>query len=356
MSWFRKLFGTEAKPTASEKASPTHHVTDGTINVETRTESMSGVESLIVALKDEDWNIRRPAIDSLAKVGDGKAIEPLARAFVSESRYGWKEEEGVLNAIEAILARMPTLPKKIVRNVADVVLRAFPKVRRATSSHGARSWERSLKGASRLLGNILAVSEEARPAFARPAFAQLRYVLEDSLLTQARQDEYAFNRRDAVYSLGHIRSRKAVPFLTQALLDWLHYESLGDTSQCLRKGAAYALAEIADPATSEILVAALEIDKINPNPDDLISGGTSIRDGIQESDNDFAKMVLTKHKNGSVSRSQLREMLEQIAREDRYKETVPLIEVRTGGTRVQARSLAYMAEQARQLLLSIEKS
>ena len=44
------------------------------------------VEPLILALKDEYWEVRRRAAEALGEIGDARAVEPLKKALNDESR------------------------------------------------------------------------------------------------------------------------------------------------------------------------------------------------------------------------------------------------------------------------------
>ena len=53
----------------------------GTDELEMQTDADEQIESLIGALGDDDWEVRRDAAESLGEIGDLRAIEPLIDAL-----------------------------------------------------------------------------------------------------------------------------------------------------------------------------------------------------------------------------------------------------------------------------------
>ena len=58
----------------------------------------SAVETLIVALKDSDWNVRQAAPGALGQIGDATAVEPLVHIL---------GEEELQLRVAAVQARLP---------------------------------------------------------------------------------------------------------------------------------------------------------------------------------------------------------------------------------------------------------
>ncbi|MDD1710431.1 MAG: HEAT repeat domain-containing protein [Methanoregulaceae archaeon] len=69
------------------------------------------VDSLILALNDEDWRVRQKAAWALGRIGDPKALVPLRRALINETE-GVKE---IINeALDAIKNNMSHLLRSSV--------------------------------------------------------------------------------------------------------------------------------------------------------------------------------------------------------------------------------------------------
>lgn len=311
------------------------------------------MEALIQALKDEDSDVRGAAAEALVKIGK-TAVEPLILALKYVDDNSRKEVEKALRkigdekALEPLIKAMNKAMKdEYIRSLKQPLITCYNYIKRGASTHEARRGERRLKQEADRLIKI--GTQEALSAF-----ENVQKELENDLLKQAREDQYIFNRRTAIYALGHIKSPKAVPFLKTMLMDWLHYESFSDTCQCLRKGAAYALGRIKDPATVSILVAALELDKINPNPDKHIASGMAIKKGLKESNKDFARFVIAKHAKGEIDYNILHNLLEELSEENRYMNIAPLNHLRAGGEEIAPRSCIYMAQKAHEMLSKIE--
>jgi HEAT repeat protein len=54
---------------------------------------------LIEALKDEDWLVRRNAAESLARLGDRRAVDPLLPLLEDENEMVQETAEGALGSL-----------------------------------------------------------------------------------------------------------------------------------------------------------------------------------------------------------------------------------------------------------------
>lgn len=162
------------------------------------------------------------------------------------------------------------------------------------------------------------------------------------------------NRVAAVRALGDLRSRAAVPILSLMLLDWLHYESYTDSGDSLRGPAAEALAKIANPGTMPLLIASIELDRLNIYPEIVIARGESIRSGIMLAGTDFAKEVLELHDRGEIDRTLVRDLLVAASDEARYSKFIPVVDHRSGGQALEKGSFLFMVKQANALLASLK--
>ncbi|MEN3039753.1 MAG: HEAT repeat domain-containing protein, partial [Candidatus Kryptonium sp.] len=88
------------------------------------------IETLIIALKDKDWRVRESVVEILGNIGDPETIEALIFALKDRSRNVQKsaaEALGKIGDVRAIKALIPAL-KSESENVRESVVRALVKI------------------------------------------------------------------------------------------------------------------------------------------------------------------------------------------------------------------------------------
>lgn len=225
-------------------------------------EKNKDIDSLLLALRNENNDVRREAAEALGRIGDVKAVEPLIKTFVDmneQVRHSAAEAVGRIgeSAIEP-LSRALRDGEMIVRMQA---VRALGKIGSAKAVElliGAfmtDDW-----GFQILISDILTQTGERA---VEP-------------LIHALKHEFGSVRKGAAMGLGKIRSAKAVEPLVQALKDYdygvkqaalsalveigepaveLLIQAAGDSET--HSSAVMALANIADPRAFEVLTQAL---------------------------------------------------------------------------------------------------
>ena len=174
------------------------------------TRSEAAIPELLRALEDEDYGVRKKAVEALGEMNSPEAIPGLPRALPDEHFYvPWRE-------IEALVKISP--PEAISRFLMLRVL--------ANDKSDVR------KRAAEVLGKI-----------------SLPEVIPGLLLLQALADEHSSVRGRAAEALGKIGSPEAVPGLLQALADE-HF--------LIRARAAEALGKIGSPEAIPGLLQALK--------------------------------------------------------------------------------------------------
>jgi beta-lactamase regulating signal transducer with metallopeptidase domain len=163
-------------------------------------------KALILALKDEDAQVRRSAMASLMRVRSPLALDALVEALRDSD----------------------------------------PEVREhAAFALGQLRDERAVPALT------TALQDESADVREKAVFAlgQLRAESAAGALSQALKDASPSIRSQAAFALGEIRSAAAVPGLVQALKD---------ADDDVRKQAAFALGQIGDPGAVDALTAALK--------------------------------------------------------------------------------------------------
>ena len=93
------------------------------------------VPSLIEALGDEDWDVRREAAWALGEIGDARAVPSLIEALRDED---WRVREAAVEALEGIGA--PALPELERtwqgKSVVDAAREAIERIKRWEKEKG----------------------------------------------------------------------------------------------------------------------------------------------------------------------------------------------------------------------------
>jgi len=188
------------------------------------------VPTLIQALGDWNWDVRRAAAKALGKLGDLHAVPAL-------SVWAHAGEDAAHNALQALGHPALDLPQAVaqvaVQGAWGVLIRALPseKVREAMAGLGAPAVPVLIKA---LGDDWYGVRRAACEALG--AIGDLQAV---PALIKALGDRDKDVRRAACEALGAIGDPQAVPALIKAL---------GDRDEDVRRAAAEALVKIGTPA------------------------------------------------------------------------------------------------------------
>jgi HEAT repeat protein len=196
-------------------------------------------ESLIIALKDEDYEVRTHAAWVLGELKDSQTLSHLIFAFNDQSFNVRKYAVGAVKKLgtpEAIEALIHALSHKN----QDVRLYAAWGLARLGYSQGMEN-----------LISILNNKNEDSPLRDSAAKALGEIVCQEAVppLIECLQDEYSLVRRDAAEALGKIGSVEAV----QPLI-----ERLGDEEWNVRSNAAEALGKIGSEQAVPPLIECLQ--------------------------------------------------------------------------------------------------
>lgn len=173
---------------------------------------------LTLALKDEDWELRRQAAMTLGELGDPRAIEPLCGALED---LDWEVRSEAAEALLRLADERALLP--LARGAAD------------------EHW----RVRQRCVETLALLIERAPRAAAESA--QRREII--AALLKAVEDSDRGVRRHAASALGNLGSGAAVPALVEALRD---------RDMEVRATAAAALSNVGDSRAVLGLIAALQ--------------------------------------------------------------------------------------------------
>ncbi len=220
---------------------------------------------LILALKDNDWNVRMCAAEALGKIGDTRAIDPLIHTLKEEEedvRESAAEALGKIGSTKAIDPLIQTLKDK-KGNVRESAAEALGKIGEPAVEpliHAMDDEEENVRlGAAWALGElrdgraveplISALIDENLDIQWSVTEALIKIGDERAVepLIHALKDEEESVRWCAVEALGELRDGRAVEPLIHALKD-----IKGD----VRKSAAEALGKIEDKKAVEPLISA----------------------------------------------------------------------------------------------------
>ncbi len=219
------------------------------------------VEPLITALKDGDAGVRSRAVSALGKLGDVRAVDPLIIALKDEDRYvrlstgidpGELRTLGVwTNAFKDIYFDVRSGAAESLGKLGDV--RAVDPLINTLKDEDKRVRRNAVKALGKL-GDVRAVDplintlkdedKHVRRNVAE-ALDKLRDVRAVEPLINALKDEDKWVRRDAAFALGELGDVRAITPLTQLLSDNARATSYSRDRVC--DVAARALEKIGTP-------------------------------------------------------------------------------------------------------------
>lgn len=195
------------------------------------------VEAMIVALGDEDAEIREQAAYSLGQLEDPRAVEPLAKAVLNDTEPGVREQAAWSLGMIEESAAVPALSQALSDAEADVREQA--------------AWALGMiedDSAVDALTQVLSDPDEDVREQAVWALGMIESEAAAAPLMIALSDSNAQIRSQAAWSLGMIEESSAV----DALAGVLH-----DTDPEVREQAAWALGMIEDAGAVSALSSAL---------------------------------------------------------------------------------------------------
>jgi HEAT repeat protein/beta-lactamase regulating signal transducer with metallopeptidase domain len=227
------------------------------------------VTALSGALRDEDADVRKEAVFSLAQLRDASSAAALAGALgdqEGEVRAQAAFALGELRVASAVDALVKALASDSEAEVRQQAAFALGQIRAESAAPALMAALRDKEGEVRkqaafALGQIgdpravsglaAAVTDADAEVRQQAVFAlgQLRAEEAVGALTGALKDTDEEVRQQAAFALGELRSEKAVPALIAALKD---------ASAEVREQAAFALGQVGDESASDALSAALK--------------------------------------------------------------------------------------------------
>lgn len=227
-----------------------------------------GVNALIGALKDQEYDLRYRAIEALGEIKDNRAVEPLiavrkdknssVRKDVAEAleKLGWSPEDvkqrviylidkGKWNecvnigkpAVEPLIAALKDKDSDVRKKAAE----ALGKIK------DSRAGEALL---ATFKDEITDVRQYAAEALGKIGYSR---AVEPLIAVLKDKNEFDSVREEAAEALGELKDNRAVEPLIAALKDKDRY-----THKYIRKKAAEALGKIKDSRAVEPLIAALK--------------------------------------------------------------------------------------------------
>ena len=198
------------------------------------------VQSLIDALKDEDWEVRKQVAWALGEMEDRKAVKALSELLLSDE--SWEVRREAASALEQIEDRgaVDALSSALTKDLNWEVRREAAEALGQIQDHGAISaLESALKDENRmvrrevvealgeledhrtidaLIGALKDVDWEIRRKAAW-ALGEIESPNAVEALITATKDENPYVRKQAVWALGNIEDRRAIHALNKSLKD-----------------------------------------------------------------------------------------------------------------------------------------
>ena len=225
------------------------------------------VPALVAALRDEDPEVRESAADALSNIGDPRAVNPLIallgdpvadiRRTAIDALGQFEEQVPVAPILRLLSDSDPEIRHSAAHLIGQLGDRsAVPALSRALRDEDPEVREAALESlgeigdpsaASAIAGALGDANVEVR----RQAFSTLREMnapIDEDLILATLSDADAELRHLAAHLAGERPFARAIPVLRR-LLD--------DPGEDVREAAVEALSEIADPAARQALLSAL---------------------------------------------------------------------------------------------------
>jgi len=204
-----------------------------------------GMPPLISALKDEDGNVRRAAVEALGEFKDPRAVEPLISALEDEDWHIRLAAEAALEEINPKWRETEEAKRKVPEFISALKDKDGNVRYRAAEALGELKDPRAVEP---LISALKDENGSVRSA-AVWVLGELKDPRAVEPLISALKDENWSVRRAAAVALGELKDPRAVETLISALKD-----EFGS----VREAAAVALGELKDPRVVETLISALK--------------------------------------------------------------------------------------------------
>jgi len=273
-----------------------------------RMEAKKDTDGLIRALNCiEDWRVRDAAAETLGKIGDASAVEPLIQALLNDDKYGVRRTAAKalgkikdVRAVNPLVQELKTLcfwiqkfpkcrrrelyPKEVVEALGEFGESAVEPLVQALRDNDSYVRRGAVEALEKIGWQPKNAIELAYYLIANRAWDKIAEVGEPAIepLIQRLKDNYFQIRDKAVWTLGKI-GKPAVQPLIQALKDenwrvrWGAARALGEIED---KRAVKPLEQVASDANGEVrIAAAISLGKIKKEKE-MESLDRALRDRI----------------------------------------------------------------------------
>ena len=233
---------------------------------------IDNVEKFIEELKDDDFDVRRSAVNALQDIGDNRAIEPLIEALKDEHEFKirWSIRRGIKkiggeNVVESLISALKDDDHKVREAIVEALggyideravgslIEALKDTHLEVRMNAAKGleWNKDERAVEPLIAALKDEEKEVREAAAR-ALGWFKGGVKDKLavepLIEALKDEEPKVREAAASALEDVNDVQAVEPLIEALKD---------EENEVRRAAAKSLGGYKDERAVEPLIEAM---------------------------------------------------------------------------------------------------